>query len=96
MTAPSRSITPAEQLEMIKRMEEKSVRKSFNDSREPSKQDLKVLVSIKIQCVEGGKSPPPLQTLFVKTEFRRKKTRLVDKLVGNCQTVNLSTDLLVN
>ena len=93
MTAPSRSITPAEQLEMIKRMEEKSVRKSFNDSREPSKQDLKVLVSIKIQRVEGGRSP---QTLFVKTEFRRKKTRLVDKLVGNCQTVNLSTDLLVN
>ena len=46
VTAPSRSITPAEQLEMIKRMEEKSVRKSFNDSREPSKQDLKVLVSI--------------------------------------------------
>ena len=81
MTAPSRSITPAEQLEMIKRMEEKSVRKSFNDSREPSKQDLKVLVSIKIQCVESGRSPPPFQTLFVKTELiRRKKTRLVDKL----------------
>ena len=44
MIAPSRSITPAEQLEMIKKMEDKSTWKSLDDAREPSKQDLKVLI----------------------------------------------------
>ncbi|CAB3991140.1 dynein heavy chain 3, axonemal-like, partial [Paramuricea clavata] len=41
VVAPSRAITPAEQLEMIKRMEENTVRKSFDDISDPSKQDLK-------------------------------------------------------
>jgi hypothetical protein len=42
MVAPSRSITPAEQLEMIKRMDENNNKKSADDCTEPSKQDLKV------------------------------------------------------
>ena len=42
MAAPSRSITPAEQLEMIKRMDENNNKKSVDDCTEPSKQDLKV------------------------------------------------------
>ena len=44
VVAPSRAITPAEQLEMIKRMEESTVRKSFDDISDPSKQDLKVVL----------------------------------------------------
>ncbi|XP_028395151.1 dynein heavy chain 3, axonemal-like isoform X1 [Dendronephthya gigantea] len=38
--APSRAITPAEQLEMMKKMDESNSGESFHD-REPSKQDLK-------------------------------------------------------
>lgn len=45
MIAPSRGITPAEQLEMMKKMDESNAGESFDDC-EPSKQDLKVVLTL--------------------------------------------------